>query len=267
MDDIQIRIQAWGVIERYNDVLSRLAEGKSVNEVAAAADGLVTSLSNFPLEEISDAAGEILPYVGILKAILSKAEQERTRQAFISTIKKMGPEIEKRFISFLREDARRFYNIRKGLNDRAYAGIQDQVTDLSQDYLSLAKNYKPDTKLQALTDQINQLRTYLKLKEQLKLNNGALNSYDSIAYIQLTQIKGQVEEKVTEAKLKTNELFAYQDMIVAYVELINKVSSSLVALRVAVENNILTSPSVEDLVPVFIELRKAIQIYQDNKRR
>ncbi|MBU2628355.1 MAG: hypothetical protein KKE61_07050, partial [Proteobacteria bacterium] len=52
MDDIQIRIQAWGVIERYNDVLSRLAEGKSVNEVAAAADGLVTSLSNFPLEEI-----------------------------------------------------------------------------------------------------------------------------------------------------------------------------------------------------------------------
>ena len=41
VDAIEVRMKAWDVVARYNDALTLLAEGKSVQEVAAATEGLI----------------------------------------------------------------------------------------------------------------------------------------------------------------------------------------------------------------------------------
>ncbi len=267
-DDIEVRLRAWDVAARFNDLLTGLAEGKSVNELTAAVDGLATSLSNFPLEEIAGATAAFMPYIGLLKTIIATAEQERTRQLFVKAVKQGGPLIEKKFMNLLREDTKKFYNIEWGLNDFAYQSIRDEVRKLRKQYIFLASKYKSDDKLKELTDEVDKLCNQLKFKE-IKLKNKDANKEiekDPTGYSQLVQIKEQIRGKVAEARKKTNELYAYQDMMLAYVKLLNQVSASLESLRLAIEKNQPAIPSTKELVPIFIELKKAIYIYKDKRR-
>jgi hypothetical protein len=86
-----------------------------------------------------------------------------------------------------------------------------------------------------------------------------------IVFSQLVQIKEQIGAKVDAARKKTGELTAYKTMVVAYVNLIDQVSASLLALLTAVESNLKTTPPIGDLLPVYIELRQAIHIYRDSR--
>lgn len=275
VDDIEIRLKAWLVVARFNDLLTGLAEGKSVNELTAGVDGLATSLSNFPLGQVADAVGEFMPYVGLLKTIIATAEMERQRQLFVNAVKEGGPKIEKVFIKFLRDDSKNYYRIGFLFNDLKYKRIRNNVTELVFQYENLVSKYKPDTDLTNLTDQVNKLLAKIGLEkislediEQKKTDSQkkAAKTPDDLVISQFTQIKDQIKEKVAEAEQKSLELIAYRDMMVAYVMLINQMSDTLKALTLAVQENQTTIPSSKDLVPVLIELKKAIKIYQDSRR-
>jgi hypothetical protein len=283
IEDVTVRIQAWDVVQRYNDVLLSLAEGKSAAQVSAAVDGLMQSLATFPLEDIAMAVNSVTPYLGVLKEVLALAEFERSRRKFVAAVKKGAPligvpisenanleekETFQSFLQLLRDDAKNFYNIRKGLNDLAYDRIVDEAADLRRQYRILVLDYKPTKDLENLTAAVNEQLKSVSLppieftaaeKEQPTQTSTA------IVYSQLVQIRDQIGAKVDAARKKTGELTAYQTMSVAYVKLINHVSESLLALLTAVESNLKTTPPLSELLPVYIELRQAIHIYRDSR--
>lgn len=283
LDDVTVRIRAWDVVQRYNDVLLSLAEGKSVAQVSAAVDGLMQSLATFPLEDIATAVSSVSPYLGVLREVLALAEYERSRRKFVAAVKKGAPligvpireiaasegkESFQSFLKLLRDDAKNFYNIRKGLNDLAYERKVDEAADLRRQYRILVLEFKSNEDLDKLTTEVNELLKLVSLppvaltKEE---KEQATQTYTPVIYTQLVQLKDQIGAKVNAARKKTNELTAYKTMAAAYVKLINHVSESLQALLTAVERNLKTTPSIGELLPVYIELRRAIHIYRDSR--
>ncbi|UCD79164.1 MAG: hypothetical protein JSW26_27820 [Desulfobacterales bacterium] len=282
-DDVTLRIRAWDTVQRYNDVLLSLAEGKSTAQISAAVDGLMQSLATFPLEDIAAAVSTVNPYVGVLKEVLTLAEFERSRRKFVAAVKKGAPiigapiqesaaseekETFQSFLKLLRDDAKNFYNIRKGLNDLAYDRIVDEAAGLGRQYRILLLEYKSNNDLEKLTTEVNkQLQSIslssIELTEEEK--EQATNAYTPVIHNQLLQIRDQIGAKVNAARQKTGELTAYKTMSVAYVKLINQVSESLLALLTAVESDLKTTPPIRELLPVYIELRQAIYFYRDSR--
>ena len=283
LDDVAVRIRAWDTVQRYNDVLLSLAEGKSVAQVSAAVNGLMQSLATFPLDDIAQAAGMVSPYVAVLREVLALGEFERSRREFVSAVKKGAPLIgvpireraetgdKKTFESFLkllRDDAQNFFNIRKGLNDLAYDHIVDAAADLRRQYRTLLLDYKSNTDLDKLTAAVNELLKAVSLPA-IELSAAEKAQATGVAtplvFSQLVQIKAQIGAQVAAARKKTGELTAYQSMTAAYVKLIDQVSASLLALLTAVESNLKTIPPIGDLLPVYIQLRQAIHFYRDSR--
>jgi len=281
--DVAVRIRAWDVVQRYNDVLLSLAEGKSAAQVSAAVNGLMQSLATFPLEDIAAAAGSLSPYIGVLKEVLALAEYERSRRKFVAAVKEGTPIIGipiretmqpknkaafRPFLNLLQDDAKTFYNVRKGLNDLAYDRIVDNAADLRRQYRALISAYKPNAELEALTTAVNEQLKLLDLPA-IELGGGgqggATEAYTPVVYSQLSQLKEQIGARVEAARKKTGELAAYNAMAAAYVKLIDQVAESLQALLTAVEKNLKTIPPMRQLLPVYIELRQAIHIYRDSR--
>jgi len=281
--DVAVRIRAWDVVQRYNDFLLDLAEGKSAAQVSAAVNGLMQSLATFPLEDIAAAAGSLSPYIGVLKEVLALAEYERSRRVFVAAVKEGAPiigvpisettqpenqETFRPFLNLLRDDAKTFYNVRKGLNDLAYDRIVDSAADLRRQYRTLISAYKPNAELKELTTAVNE---QLKLLDLPAIDPGgsgqeqATEAYTPIVYSQLSQLKEQIGARVEAARKKTGELAAYKAMVAAYVKLIDQMAESLQVLLTAVERNLKTTPPLRQLLPVYIELRQAIHIYRDSR--
>jgi hypothetical protein len=283
LKDVTVRILAWDTVQRYNDVLLSLAEGKSAAQVSAAVDGLMQSLATFPLEDIAGAVSNVTPYVGILKELLALAEFERSRRKFVAAVKQGAPligvpiqpapasgdkETFQSFLKLLRDDAENFYNIRKGLNDLAYNRILDEADALRRHYRTLALDYKPNNDLEKLTTEVNEKLASVKLSViELTGEEKAQTTepYTPIIHSQLVQISEQIGAKVDAARKKIGELEAYKSMLDAYVKLIDQVSESLQAVLTAVESNLKTTPPIRQLLPVYIELRQAIHIYRNSR--
>jgi hypothetical protein len=283
LDDLTVRIGAWDVVQRYNDVLLSLAEGKSTAQISAAVDGLMQSLAAFPLEDVATAVSSISPYMGALREVLTLSEYERSRRKFVAAVKKGAPLIGvpirepagsegkdsfQSFLKLLRDDAKNFYNIRKGLNDLAYDRIVDEAADLRRRFRILILEFKPDDELDKLTTDVNILLKSVSLPPvafTTEEKDQASQIYTPVVYTQLVQLKDQIGAKVNAARKKTGELKAYKSMAVAYVKLINHVSDSLQALLTAVERDLKTIPPIRELLPVYIELRQAIHIYRDSR--
>ena len=168
----------------------------------------------------------------------------------------------------LRDDAKNFFNIRKGLNDLAYDRIVDEAADSRRQYRILVLDYKSNADLEKLTTEVNELLKSVSLppiEPTAAEKDQTAKACTPIVFSQLVQIKEQIGAKVDAARKKTGELTAYKTMVVAYVNLIDQVSASLLALLTAVESNLKTTPPLGDLLPVYIQLRQAIHFYRDSR--
>jgi hypothetical protein len=91
LDEIEQRRKALEVITAYNDVLTQLAEGKSVESFGESVDALVTSLGQFA----SAAAGSAVPGLGALAGLATTAAKEfekaRLRKEFEKAIANGAP--------------------------------------------------------------------------------------------------------------------------------------------------------------------------------
>ena len=290
IDVIGVRMQAWEVVARYNDALTALAEGKSAAELTATVEGLANSLANFPIGEVAEAVGSLAPWLGSLKTLVAAAETQRSRRKFLEAVTMGAPLIhgtkpvktpvdycksKKRFlenvgfIGLLKADASDFYCLRLSLHLSAKSAITDPASDLARQFNSLSKQYKPDEKnlLKGEIDEMNMLYAKMGLKKgQFHIGENPQKTYTDNIHAQLVQIKEQVAEKARKVENLEAALAAYQQTLVAYVKLIDKLSKTTQALRLAAEVPVQPLPSVEELSRVYIELRQAIEIYKNMRR-
>jgi len=262
VDHVAVRFRAWEVVARYNEALTRLAEGKSSQDVVSAVDGLVQSLSDFPLDEIQGLATSIAP----LRIIIAEAERERSRQEFLEVLAKGSPLIKDHFIKLLRDDTGDFRNLKLGLNTLQYNPLLRQVGREVRRCETLANAHAQTEPMTGLRNGINAAlmrlptdqaerspvpaMTYTAAKETVPFTPFAQNA--------LQQCKDGVDDAVERALAKHAEMVAYDEVLKAYLVLLSKVAGSLTAVEEAARKSTPSAPPSRELLGAFITLRQTL---------
>lgn len=273
VDHVAVRFQAWEVVAKYNDALTRLAEGQSGQQVASAVGGLIQSLNDFPIDQIKGLATEISPFLAPLKVLVAEAEKERSKQEFLTVLARGAPLINGRFIQLLRDDTANFYNIKKGLNDFQYERMVDQVAHEVQRCKNLADAHGATEQMKSLINEINIALAKLPVaisgdppvKKVMYEGTPKAEPYTPLAHNALQQCKDNVNALVVRVLEKHAELGAYGEVLKAYLLLLGKISGSLNAVTEAAGNKTPMAPPSKELLSAFITLRQTFLNYKDKE--
>ena len=277
INHIAVRIKAWDVVGRYNEVLTALAEGRSASEAAGLVDGLYQNLASFPFESIGQAASEAVPFIGALKTLLNKAQNEWSRREFIRVVTEGGPWIRSLFIESLKADTENFYNIRFLLNDSAYQDKLDEIVDLAQEFYLSAKRCPINTAAEdlTLTKLAEQTNTILRQVPRLLTGDEDKDSeilipkeikgaktYSNCTHRQFVELKDKIRTATTQAAKINQKLEAYKKTLVAYIKLLNIMSENLRTLEKAANDVTTVMPSIDRFLAAYIELRQAYDTFK-----
>jgi hypothetical protein len=268
-DVILVRMLAWDVVARYNDVLTGLAEGRSARELTIGVEGLVDSLESFPIEEVTEKIGSIAPFMGVLQSVLSMAAQERSRQVFMELLDEGAPLIQNKFIKLLRDDEEDFYDVRLGLRDRAFSRQRDQLGNHAEDFYNLMKEYKETPNLKSVTAKAKAVLDEFvgsKQANMMKPNPDARKIVTPLVESQLNELLSNMEAKARKMEAIDAELLAYRQMLFNYDNMIIEVSDTLNKLEQEARNDSMRLPSTKDLINVYIDLQQAYETYRTAQR-
>ncbi len=270
VDHVLVRMQAWDVVARYNDLLTALAEGKPADELAGAVDGLSASLNNFPLKAVAASAAEVSGYLAPLKALALEAAREHSRRQFVEAVGKGAPLINDKFIVLLREDAADFYRVRAGLNDLEIAALAEsanatgvQMADLAASFLSSREADAALASFNAEADKLPQLAGGVRLVAPVKAAPRGTAALTPEAKAQIASLAQDGRSRLARVAAKDDELNAYRQVLIAYLALLNELERSLRNLQVAAEQAQPAIPSAVELERAVILLREAYMAYQD----
>ncbi len=273
VDHVLVRMQAWDVVARYNDLLTALAEGKSADELAAAVEGLSASLNSFPLKAIAASAAEVSGYLAPLKALALEAAREHSRRQFVEAVGKGAPLINDKFIVLLREDAADFYRVRAGLNDLEIAALAESANATGVRLADLAASFQASREADAAMASFNadverlpMLVGGVRLVAPVKSVPRGTATLSPEAKAQIASLAQDGKTQLGKVAAKDDELNAYRQVLIAYLALLNELERSLRNLQIAAEQAQPAIPSAADLERAVIMLREAYMAYQDKGR-
>jgi hypothetical protein len=270
VDHVLVRMQAWDVVARYNDLLTALAEGRPADELAAAVEGLSASLNNFPLKAVAASAAEVSGYLAPLKALALEAARENSRRQFVEAVGKGAPLINDKFIVLLREDAADFYRVRAGLNDLEIAALAESANATGARLGDLAASFQASRDADAAiaafnaeAEKLPQLAGGVRLGAPVKVVPRGTAAPTPEAKAQLATLAQDGKAQLAKVAAKDDELNAYRQVLIAYLGLLNELERSLRRLQVATEQAQPALPSAAELERAVILLREAYMAYQD----
>lgn len=267
VDHIGVRMKAWEVVARYNDLLTALAEGKGADQLLGALDGFSDSLGAFPVAAVKLATAQVQAYLAPLRPLLKDALREKSRRDFVAAVAKGAPIIEGNFLDLLRADAEDFYRVRKGLNDLEYRPLLSDVRARTRRIAkALPEIAKPDElvePVQKFNARLAALPLNADSKAPIALLELDLNAVGSQPSAGLLEALDEAAAACDKALAKNEALHAYRDVLVAHVALLDQLGQSLAALRVAAEQAQPTIPRGEDLRRKVIMLREAYIAFKD----
>jgi hypothetical protein len=268
-DAVAVRMQAWDVVARYNDLLTDLAEGKAANELAGAVDGLSSSLAAFPITSVALSATQVSGYLAPLKPLALEAVREKSRRDFVAAVGKGGDLINGTFLKLLRDDTKDFYAVRKGLNDIAYEPLVNQVARIATRFDTLAKPLQDSPEVQqtrlALNAQLARLPPLSSGKPRIPPVDASAGSAvpTAVQVLQLETLTTTATGLVADALAKDAQLEAYEKVLAAYVALLNQVETSMHGLQLAAAQAQPGIPTGDKLESAVIALREAYIAYKD----
>jgi hypothetical protein len=273
VDHVLVRMQAWDVVARYNDLLTALAEGKPADELAAAVDGLSASLNNFPLKAIAASAAEVSGYLAPLRALALEAAREHSRRQFVEAVGKGAPLINDKFIVLLREDAADFYRVRAGLNDLEIAALAESANATGVQLGELAASFQAsreaDAAIAAFNADVEKLPVLaggVRLVAPVKPAQRGTAALTPEAKAQLASLAQDGRAQLARVAATDDEINAYRQVLIAYLALLNELERSLRNLQLAAEQAQPAIPSAAELERAVILLREAYMAYQDKRK-
>lgn len=274
-DHLTIREKAWEVLTLYLETLDGLATGRSADELAPAVDGLLASVSRFPVAKISDLVSNASPYVAVAIELLAELERERSRRKFVESVEKVAPLIHAFIDKLLLEDAQNIYDARLGVFNLQYGLVTDRITALSVRYLKLLQRHQPAAGV--FGQEENELLE--KLQAQLRLMpRSAPSGFKPAgqapatplgpeawaeAREELAQILSQVKPLVAETRHHHRRMAAFVDTLKTYVKVLEVLKESLAALRTAVEKDERSPLPAENLFELVQGARRAYSLYKE----
>jgi len=272
VDHIAVRMKAWDVVARYNDLLTALAEGKAADQLAAAVDGLSSSLGSFPIAEVALSWTQVSGYLAPLKPLALEAVREQSRRQFVAAVGKGAPLITDNFLKLLRDDAADFYRVRFGLNDREYRHLLTGVAEAGNSFADLCEQFQQTPEVSTILADLN--NQVIKIPRRpggafavkpvapkVSPSSAAAPTPEAIA--QLTSLQADAAARVAQALAKDAELDAYRQVLTHYVDLLDKLEQSMRGLQIAAEQAQPAIPQGADLERTVILLRQAYIRYKD----
>lgn len=273
-DALLVRYKALDVVDRYNEALLRLAEGKPAAELGASIGALGESIQSFPWGQVSGrvatAAGEALPYVGPVVSLLSElateARAEGDRRRFVAGVDAASPLIAG-LLKLMEEDAQDFANASRAVYESDTLPLVRAIKVEYRVGLAIVKARGGADKLDAgerahlerLEKALRRVRDWAQADDLWARSPG-----DATAPAQGEQ-RAALERAAVNAELLAGRVEAVEDRLTRqeralteFVVLVGELRVALEELRVASASAKPEAPKAEDLVRRAIRVRQAI---------
>jgi hypothetical protein len=255
--DVEQRLRALAVIDRYNTLLADLAEGKSAAEAASSARGLISALQ---------AAFGVVPGLdAFVDTLASAAAQARARQQFVVAVKEGEKPVTSILDDVLKKDAASFYQLRRALaeidqNDivERWLGHSDALKAVVASH-DFSADPEPLTVAQARLDASSSKAGSLINDGQpivLKPGPGGARAPDDAAEAAINEHLLAIERETAALLDIAARMKAYHQLLERYVQLLDGTKSAMVNLRVAVDRPQDVMMQFEDLTRTALALRR-----------
>ena len=102
-DAVEVRRTALRTIDKFNNVLTTLAEGKSVDAMQTAAGGFVEAAGKFVTATAGNAVPGLSAISGLVKTLIGQFEKARLREEFEKAVRAGAPTIDKMLVALIDE--------------------------------------------------------------------------------------------------------------------------------------------------------------------
>jgi hypothetical protein len=275
-DGVTVRFRAWQVVAEYNDALTALIEGRPQAEVAGEVGGLLESLRSFPVSAVADAAEGLTPFGGLIKSVLGQVqrayEAEQFREAVLA-----GSELIPGFVALSIADAQDFYDMRRGLRDRARDPLLDSIRSDAQLFRATVGGIvvrRADggdvgggQNVAEFVERFNLLLVEVRaptrdvgvgLGEEVLAMGLSAEEAGSLGVI-VDRARGRAGM----ANALDAELLAYREVLVAYVRMLQRLDGATATLRTAAERRVFTLAPAEEIFRAALETRRALAHYEE----
>ncbi|HEU5282591.1 MAG TPA: hypothetical protein VFU53_02160 [Burkholderiales bacterium] len=255
--DVEQRLRALAVIDRYNTLLADLAEGKSASEAAASARGLISALQ---------AAFGVVPGLdAFVDTLASAAAQARARQQFVVAVKEGEKPVTSILDDVLKKDAASFYQLRRALAEIDQNDIVERWLAHSDALRAVVASHafsadpEPLNDAQARLDASSSKAGSLINNGQpivLKPGPGGAKAADDAAEAAINEHLLAIERETAALLDIAARMKAYHQLLERYVQLLDGTKSAMVNLRVAVDRPQDVMMQFEDLTRTALALRR-----------
>ncbi|MCK5872712.1 MAG: hypothetical protein KAG26_07785, partial [Methylococcales bacterium] len=258
VQDVAVRLRAWGVMANYNEALTQLIAGKTLQSKDQT---VFNKLLHFSVDSIRETASGLSPIAAALDAIVTQVEKGLKRHQIVTSIQNISEIISAQLIVGMKKDSELFYKVRYSINNYHYQQLRVNISRHIGVFIQLANEIAPleqqervNPLVETLNKRLQQIavsstgrgfepilldlpenlkkprkRYYRRTKYQRqkalieKITMKKINSEKSRGVLlQLTVLKTQILMLLDEAEQQNVALEAYHEMLTAYIRLLNQ---------------------------------------------
>ena len=273
--DIEVRLKAWGILEKYDAALLALAAGRSSQEVEGAVTGLLDNLKAVPLKQVGDLIGTVAPYGAVLTKLTETIQREVEARRFGRAVTEAAPLMQE-FVDCLAADARLFAETRRALFNRNFTRAESEMIGLVEKFRARvntpAVSLAPAGAVRALIGRVNSARALTPTGpsfEEVKPAAGAPAAESSleqdVALVQLESLATAIEARAATARAVAAKFTAYHGLMTRYGQFLRELRQTHDRLKLAADAHHRRLPSATELEQTISNLRLAYDVYLQNR--
>jgi hypothetical protein len=271
-DDIGVRLRAWEIVHAYNKALAAVAAGAATAETESSVNGFLSSLQEFPVNEVASMAAEAVPYAKVVSDLLAMLQKEiqarRFRQGILEAREPM-----KEFMALLRKDAVVFRNYRVALLNLRFTEQEIAIFDRADRFriITSSHGWSAAEEVNGLAKQVNASRVLSAGVETFATigsvteTNSAPAAQQQAELIELRTLADAIEREATLARATVVELSTYHELMRHYVLLIGELERTHAELARAAAEKTRRLPTLDQLEQIISNTRLAHRIYTETK--
>ncbi|MEK6766914.1 MAG: hypothetical protein AABY49_11895 [Planctomycetota bacterium] len=273
-DVIEVRRLAMLTINRYNDVLTKLVEGKSIEDVKTTTEGLVKTIGKFV--EIAEGAG--VPGIGsainAAKILAGKFEELRLRKEFKKAVREGVPAVYA-ILDFVKEDLSDHYTARFTIAQSERLLIVEEITNNVINLNILFSNHSipPDTaNIQGIKVIEKDINSHLKpvsgelnqdeYPYKLEYGTGNIPAYTILIDLQVTQIVSEIESLSKKYNQNVTQVNSIGSVLIQDAKLIEKTKIALNTLVNALDKPLDIGVIAEEILDTAFNVKREFEAFR-----
>jgi len=269
---VEVRRATLRAIERFNNVLTTLAEGKSVGELQNAAGGFVEAAGNFIAAASQGApVPGLSSIVGIVKTLTGELEKARLRKEFKKAVRNGAPIIEKMLIALIDERSDHIILRADEANLRHIRILADTTQSIQnvRDLFKARVNPPADDPRQEIEEALNaallpmtnafNFSLPVELKYSASTNDMLFTAEQKVV---AQQAIGRIGKLVTDYEANVLQFKKLKDALNGYGSMLQRTSMTLKALVNALDRPQNFESSSEELFQIAFSIKRDIDAYK-----